>query len=438
MSSRLFGAVAQFEPFLFARTTSGLVFEDDFDRANSATVGNGWVEYEPVDPLSIAGNLLAVGGGSSDPSKIERSSPTPPVSLIIQAVVRSQDGSGIIGVYARSDLDDNGAESEYRFYVDRPNNGISLVERNEGVNGSTDLNTNTNPSSNWKALRMVIQDGATTTVDGYMSETLDDENDTSFTINTESVQIVDTTPVSNGLTGYGILGAWNAQANNFLVCGRNVVVNDLPTGWKARIDGGASVTEAGGTATVNVDTVSLPATTLEILDDQNRVRQTASPVGGIFGGDIFEDTFEDPSNEIHEIDTTLVYADGADSSDPPVGGDVYQMVLVTQPIDADEPGLDGWVTMVAQTIEQLTGAEVTVGVLADGADVNAPSDEIARTKVTGDDVITEYPFREPATQFQLVITVSGFTNEVELGKADVWSIGRRDGRRDRNREDRLR
>lgn len=47
--------------------TSSLEFSDDFNRADSATVGNGWTEVNQSDSMEISGNALRMFGGVDSP-----------------------------------------------------------------------------------------------------------------------------------------------------------------------------------------------------------------------------------------------------------------------------------------------------------------------------------------------------------------------------------
>jgi cytoskeletal protein CcmA (bactofilin family) len=71
------------------------------------------------------------------------------------------------------------------------------------------------------------------------------------------------------------------------LCGRNIVVTGLPTGWKVQVDARTAVVESGGSVTIDVDTWALPATTIKVLDGADVEQGTLTPSGGIFGGDIY-------------------------------------------------------------------------------------------------------------------------------------------------------
>jgi len=84
-----------------------------------------------------------------------------------------------------------------------------------------------------------------------------------------------------------------SKADNVFICGRNISVVGLDTGYKMRLMGGAAVTrsvvvESGGTASLNVDSLALPMDRLEVLDGSDIIVASFDSASYIWGGDEFK------------------------------------------------------------------------------------------------------------------------------------------------------
>lgn len=258
------------------RTTDGLVLRDNFNRANNAAVGNGWEESIPADS-EILSNAVFI----SPRSTIQRETPVQPDDLIIQI---NFTGSQQVSLAARRDV----VANDY-YSLDL---GSTTWRLHKTVGGSFPITAEFTESINGlHGIRLVLEeDGADVLVSFYTAidiaslVALDDD----FTLR---VSFVDTSPLPNDAgVEYFFSKAINSGAatfDEFILCGRNIVVSGLPTGWKIKVDARTAVVESSGSVTINVDTWALPATTIKVLNGADVEQATLTPSGGIFGGDIF-------------------------------------------------------------------------------------------------------------------------------------------------------
>jgi hypothetical protein len=264
---------------LITRTTDGLVFRDDFNRADSATVGNGWTEITPAN-AEILSNQLKFSGACN----VHRNTPAMPDDLIIQANV-NLNGTQVNVITARWDI---GAIDLYNLEIHTGN--WNLRKYIAGVIILDDSFSQT-LSAAWYGHRMVLEvDGSDLLLRLLATAALAGSTD----LNDDFVlkaSLTDVSPISNGAPSnsyqIGQSGSGSGIMDEFILCGRNIGVTGLPTGWKVQIDSRTAVVESGGSVDINVDTWALPATTIKVLDGADVEQGTLTPSGGIFGGDIY-------------------------------------------------------------------------------------------------------------------------------------------------------
>ena len=79
--------------------------------------------------------------------------------------------------------------------------------------------------------------------------------------------------------------------DEYIVQGTEVIVTDLPSGFKARLDDDAAVAESGGTVRINVKTRALPFAIMSVLNADNEVVAQISPQSASlsdgWGGDVY-------------------------------------------------------------------------------------------------------------------------------------------------------
>lgn len=81
----------------------------------------------------------------------------------------------------------------------------------------------------------------------------------------------------------------SSEADYMFICGLDIEVTNLPSGFKARalgpITSRSAVVESAGTASMRVNSWALPITSIEILNGADVSQEVITPVDGVFGGD---------------------------------------------------------------------------------------------------------------------------------------------------------
>lgn len=127
------------------------------------------------------------------------------------------------------------------------------------------------------------------------------------------------------------------------------------------------------------------------------------------------------TNEAREIDSRLVYKDGA--ARDLTGGSAYTASMRSAPLSLAGEGGYGFVGNVVQHVEQTAGATITGTPVMDGDPDDTQT--IAETVAAGDESAVEFPWHSGGREVQVDFTLSGFVSEVELGSAEFWIIPRR-------------
>lgn len=278
-------------PGTFTQDLVGLIKRDDFNRPNDPLLGGDWTDYEHAGGTAEILNQLARctaglfkdGGGYQYP-------PALPADFIIQM---SSDHVSGTGDYTLSlAVQWNGVTVHVYPYADEYflhysyKSGQLLLRKCTPVTGLQQLDF-----ASWPAVklpsgfRLVVESlgGGNQELRGYAAELLS-INDLSqmFTPLVDGIDVVKTSNYWGFWTSNDV-----ADHNNFQLCGRNVTVSGVPSGWKVKLIGGAlSMTPQvsdGTPVVVNVDTFPLPLTGIEIYDDEDNLNGSYS--GDVWGGD---------------------------------------------------------------------------------------------------------------------------------------------------------
>lgn len=268
----------------FVEDDDGLIFRDQFDRADDPSVGNGWTEIGATGLLSLTDNQLKKTSGNGAGVR-QSSSLTPSQDVIIQTNFRAGSDRHGSFLLAKSDVITS-INDAYVFRADDDGFGSDTVWTIRRVKGGTQTilaSQNNNPAIGNGAVyghRGIV--AGTTLKQLHSSITELDDIVTDFSL----VQsVVDGNPPVNFGDFIGASIAVSVgNADEFFICGRNITVTGMPTGWKVQVDARAAVVESGGTAVVDVDTWALPLTEIKILDDNDVERNSDTPVGGLWGG----------------------------------------------------------------------------------------------------------------------------------------------------------
>jgi hypothetical protein len=292
------GSVNILVPTSIRRDSSGLVFEDDFNRANSSTIGNNWVEH--VGDWEISSNRLQESTTGAEVPFIEQTGPDDRSEFFLQCILYS------------------------------PNWNDDRVCPMIWFQGTSDAN-----EEGWGALLgsgtdvrlFQFDDGSTTQLDSDSAPTLTNSEDAEYQIygktnlqeasvrqtgKTWTVEATD--PKPSGWAGGGKIGFRLDTTGATIVnvvddviwCEtKDVTVASLPTGWKAKILNAsqsvvAEATESGGTATIDCtqyreiisstgasEKVPIGGWAALIITDASDVEHDRYDHNGIYPGDEF-------------------------------------------------------------------------------------------------------------------------------------------------------
>lgn len=268
----------QITPTLLLSSPVGLLLRDDFDRPNQSGLGNGW-SVTTANSIDISGNLAVAAGQAI----AFRSDIALPDNLIIHANLKG-DFPGVMvhfnnGANDASDPFTTGSEG----YILRHRNNLNRHEGHEYILDPRQVNGGGDPGNTLFAANRirVEKSGANRILRFYATNSLaGSDTDTAVAL---FGSFTDTSPLAALEFGFSLLASGNV-CGLFWMCGADVRVTGLPTGFGARIDGGATVLEVGGIATIDVDGLLLPFALLEVLDDLGSVVASNAPVDFLSGG----------------------------------------------------------------------------------------------------------------------------------------------------------
>lgn len=278
------------------RTTNGLLFFDSFTRSNQTGLGNGWIRTDGVGLDNIVSNEAVAQSPYGD-SQLTASFSMPSSSIAQYNVKIGVGGIDFGDIWMRNQPDP--AQNSNGIRVSQ-NVGLNFfnLEIRSGSNTLASMETAPGNTGISQSVRIVTEeygfDGVK--VRAYRATNLSDLSDMSKNLFQEGLELSSSTSpvlsdVVRSTNGTGV--PWD----NFMVCGRNIVVEELPQCWKARFIGTATtqsaVQEVGGTVVINVDSFALPGNGIEVLNECDKVVTSFFSSSGIWGGDKY--TFVFPS-----------------------------------------------------------------------------------------------------------------------------------------------
>lgn len=282
-----------------ARTTTGLIIRDQFNRADSDTVGNNWNEAFNAADIRILSNELKHDAVSQNSRVFRPADEAGDQDLILQVNCR-QENYGVLHLYVRAATD---LSQYYDFVISANNNQYRIIR-----NGVTEVSLTTGLSGGVdRLLRGILEkDGSDVKLRLYTAVLPNRQNMTTTPVLTLSW--TDTSPLTNSGKSTGLQGGWNQDWwDEYFVCGRGIVVTGLESGYKVKLDSGTPVVESGGSVSFDVDAKPLPYTTITILDGADNPLESLTPSGGIFGGDEF--LYTAPTYAEYHTTTAEVAAD---------------------------------------------------------------------------------------------------------------------------------
>ncbi len=271
------------------RTTAGLLFRDQFNRANGA-LGSGWVDNSNGKTV-VEGNQARMKLQTINDRAWQAAAGAN--GAVVQAM-RGRNSSWIDGIFGWYDparslgfgimFNTSGSALElYAYHLEPgfvrntvPTSMISVA----GLGSATTL-----------SMKLRITDALiNTTIPGHAVTLY-----VNGILRWSSANVVNPSPLGNlfGASGRAIIcgrgAAGSAEHYYDDVCSYRsfiVTVTNLPSGWSAR-SGGVTAAAAGGTATIDAGGLNYPFTSVEVLDASAAVVQTITPSDGVWGGDAY-------------------------------------------------------------------------------------------------------------------------------------------------------
>lgn len=271
------------------RTTAGLIFQDDFNRADGAP-GSNWTTIDSAGTWAINGNVLRLTAtGDTGLIVSDAAFGVARGEVVVETRLRrvGSNRDTFPGLYARWTLGSGatwyGTPGDNRFGWNLNNtagNTKDVFFKSVNGTGTTLQETGDYNANNlWQSFKLAVRNSQQR---GWKDGTL-------------QINLVDASlDAINGKAG--LAGGWYRatsdyhEYDDFKVYRRNtVIVTGLPTGHKARV-GTRVATEAAGTATVDLLEDSCPRTKVEVLNASDVVLAEFAPSGGVWGGDDYSYT----------------------------------------------------------------------------------------------------------------------------------------------------
>jgi hypothetical protein len=307
-----------------SRSFSGLLLADDFNRPDSASLGNGWTDHESGGTVVISSNMATASAGLFQTAGGQRSTPPTSSDWIMQHNVNFEGGNGdYVGSLMSNwnGINIHSTGDGYQFQWNANSQQIFIKEWNTGIGSQKDSGVWTDPGSGWSTFRLVGETSASHLLLRAYVISASNSEDQSNDFGTAKMNTDLASPKTAANYGWVSSNAISVT-DVYFICGRNISVSGLPSGWKVRIDSRASVTEDGaGNVEINVDEWALPATTLYVLDASDAEQDSITPASGIYGGDtyVFADGVTLTRNIDQLIDSLYISAPdlGNSESDTP-------------------------------------------------------------------------------------------------------------------------
>lgn len=277
--------------FTLTRSTSGLIFADDFNRANQDGLGNSWAVTTngagATDYQIVSNRAECQDAGTKNLAYQDIAHAG---DFIVQANIQLQDAtSGGLGILARcSDMDNQGTYDAYKVYTD--NNKIWRTQK--ATNGATaNLDSAAGADTaidviNFRMARLVGEiSGTDLLLRSYCTPDLATAQTQDVDPTLRVAEVTEAAPLTGSQFGF--------QCNNlglvelYFLCGRSLTISGLRDNDTVTLDARSPVSETAGTVTIAMDTYAMPASTLTVKDVYGSTVATLTPSGGIYGGDVF-------------------------------------------------------------------------------------------------------------------------------------------------------
>jgi hypothetical protein len=270
----------------FIQTTDGLVLEEEFDRPDSSTIGNGWEDLGSPGNQKIESEIYdTVDNNASRIYQEDDLYPLPAGDTIFQfntdfAVPLASAATLHFGI--RSNEKAVGAASR-DLYLCILKEGIDYEVRKivNNANVLSDFSAH-GDSNDIRCQRMTLEDqGGTHIVKAWQSAALASLDDL-------TKDFVEFASIS-GNTDFEISSFVDMHHDRVIVCGNEITINNIPTGWKISIDGGVTkIVETAGSVTYDPIAlgIALPVASIKIFNPSDVQKDAFT--GRIFGGSVLD------------------------------------------------------------------------------------------------------------------------------------------------------
>ena len=287
----LLGAISNQATFLVTTATGsldryvlGLLERDQFNRANSANVGNNWNDTGG----SISENRLVANGFPA----CDRHEVSMPTDWIMQCNMQAQQLTEFQAVYI--------SENNFLTFETSDTNDWIRMRYKEGGNTVTTTDTSMAPIPDIDlfTVRLIRTSGslAAEETDIYWSRIGQITDLTQSLAHGGNIDVsvegsIDSLPQDAEIR---VLSNPNTHMDEYILCGRVIQVTGLDSGFKARfIDAtttGSFSVQSSGTASLRVTSESLPLSRIEVFNGDDVLLSTFEVSGGIWGGDRYNFT----------------------------------------------------------------------------------------------------------------------------------------------------
>ena len=305
------GAFGQVDPGVFSQTTDGRAVQDNFTRADSATIGApslfppsaaAWTEVGEslATDLRLLTNEFDQGVDTPATMLLRRTDLALPTEFIIQATLRARVSNAFPRIFTyHNDAFPGPGSDLYDAGLDRAGGTFELRVVAGGAVAASDVVAvpggvtigGPAPSGINYGIRMVGRtSGADFDLTGYMNSPLGSLLALSSAKGYPVALIASVTDVSPILTvgSYGYDCSRRSFSGRIDACGVDLTITSLPSGATIEVDGGTPVAESGGTAVLPMDGEPIPADTLTVKTGGGSTIGTLSPGQGLFGADEYD------------------------------------------------------------------------------------------------------------------------------------------------------
>lgn len=261
------------------RTATGLIFQDDFNRADGAP-GSNWEIRGTPSFWSITGNVLKgkpTTGGLQQILVANTVFGAARGEMVVQVRMRRVGTARTTfpGMQARRDA--TGSSFFHWSVTNSPDASEDEFDRTlAGANTALNIGQSYSGNNLWQQFKLAVKDSRQ---QGWKDGVLK--------VNFTDAALNAVTGRAGLSTGWYISTSDYHEFDDFSVYKQNTItISGLPTGYQLRVGTRVAV-ESGGAATVDLLQDLCPRVNIEVLDANGLVIARLTPSGGVWGGDTY-------------------------------------------------------------------------------------------------------------------------------------------------------